>query len=140
METGGDGLIVVDTNILAYLLIDGEYTPKAQRLLEKEPVWVAPSFWRIEFMNVLLNYSQYSHVPPKGVKQIWEMSFHLPHLREEAVEAGGALELALKHGITGYDALFVTLARDLKTVCVTQDKALRKAAPNLTATMEELFG
>jgi len=132
-------MIVVDTNILAYLLIEGDRTEKVRRLLDYDRDWLAPSFWRIEFLNVLLNYAKYQNVPAKNVKIIWETSFHLSHLREEAVEAGQALDLALKHKITGYDALFVALAQNLKTVCVTEDKALRKAVPHLTASLDELL-
>lgn len=139
METPGHGVIVVDTNILAYLLIKGDQTEKARRLLDRDRDWAAPSFWRIEFLNVLVNYAHYQNLTFKEVKPIWEASFHLAHLREEAVEAGHALDLAMEHKITGYDALFVALAQGLKTVCVTQDKALRKAVPHLTASLDEFL-
>jgi predicted nucleic acid-binding protein len=132
-------LIVVDTNIIAYLLIKGDQTPKARLLLNREPKWAAPSFWRIEFLNVLMNYSRYQKLPPDAVRSIWKSSFQLAHLREESIEAGQALELAMKHEISGYDALFVALAKNLGTVCVTQDKALRKAIPHLTATLDEFL-
>src|SRR5579862_6063799 len=124
METPGHGVIVVDMNILAYLLINGDQTEKATRLLGRDRDWIAPSFWPIEFLNVLINYTYYQSLAFKEVKPIWEASFRLTHLREEAVEAGEALDLAMKHRITGYDALFVALAQNLKTVCVTRDKAL----------------
>ncbi len=35
-------MIVVDTNILAYLYLPCEFTPAAEALLEREPDWVAP--------------------------------------------------------------------------------------------------
>jgi len=132
-------VIVVDTNILAYLLIEGDQTVKVRQLLDRDPHWVAPSFWRIEFLNVLLKYARHQSLAPKPVKDIWEASFHLSQLREESVEAGKALDLALKHKITGYDALFVTLAQNLKTVCVTEDKALRKAVPHLTISLDDIL-
>jgi predicted nucleic acid-binding protein len=139
VEAQGFGLIVVDTNIISYLLIRGEQTPKARLLLNQEEKWAAPSFWRIEFLNVLMNYSRYQKLPPDDVRSIWKASFHLAHLCEESIEAGQALELALKHKISGYDALFVALAKNLGTVCVTQDKALRKAVPHLTTTLDEFL-
>ena len=139
MEAQGNGLIVVDTNIIAYLLIQGEQTPKAQLLLNRMPEWSAPSFWRIEFLNVLMNYSHYQKLPPMDVRRIWKASFRLSHLREESVEADQALDLAIKYKISGYDALFVSLAQSLQTVCLTQDKALRKAVPHLTASMDDFL-
>ncbi len=132
-------MIVVDTNIIAYLLIQGERTPAARKLLERDPRWFTPSFWRIEFLNVLMNYSRRQKMPAEDVRRVWDASFRLPHLREEGVDPGQALEAALLHRISGYDALFMALAQNLKTVCVTQDKALRKAVPRLTATLDEFL-
>jgi len=139
MEAEGDGLIVVDTNIISYLLIHGEQTHKARHLLERDSDWVAPSFWRIEFLNVLVNYSKYQKLSQTDIQAIWAFSFHLSHLREEPIEAGQALDLALKYKISGYDALFAALAQSLKTVCVTQDKAFRKSVPQLTVTLDEFL-
>jgi len=35
-------MIVVDTNILAYLYLPGEFTEAAESLLESDPDWAAP--------------------------------------------------------------------------------------------------
>ncbi len=132
-------MIVVDTNIIAYLLIQGDQTSQAKSLFERDKEWVAPSFWRIEFLNVLTGYARYQRLSFEDVRSIWKNSFHLSHLHEEPVESGHALELALKYKITGYDALFVALAENIGTTCVTQDKALRRAVPRLTASLDEFL-
>lgn len=49
-------MIVVDTNILAYLYLPTAYTAKAEALLQEEPDWAAPVLWRIEFRNILAGY------------------------------------------------------------------------------------
>ena len=49
-------MIVVDVNVLAYLLIPGRYTNSAEQLLEADSHWVAPRLWRSEFRNVLSTY------------------------------------------------------------------------------------
>jgi predicted nucleic acid-binding protein len=139
METQGDGLIVVDTNIIVYLLIKGEQTARVRQLLERDPEWAAPSFWRVEFLNVLMNYAKYQKMPAEAVRAVWEASYHLPHLREESVEGAQVLDLALKHDLGGYDALFALLAKNLRTVCVTQDKAFRKAIPQFTTSLDEFL-
>ena len=49
-------MIVVDTNILAYLLLPYEFSPQADALFKRDPDWVAPILWRSEFRNLLAGY------------------------------------------------------------------------------------
>ncbi len=39
-------MIVVDINVIAYLLIPGRYTASAEALLESDSLWVVPRLWR----------------------------------------------------------------------------------------------
>ncbi|MHB1749869.1 MAG: type II toxin-antitoxin system VapC family toxin, partial [Acidithiobacillus sp.] len=49
-------MIVVDSNVLAYLYLPGEYTSVAEALFEHDPNWAAPVLWRSEFRNILAGY------------------------------------------------------------------------------------
>lgn len=49
-------MIVVDTNVLAYLYLPGEYTAVAEVLLERDPDWAAPVLWRSEFRIILAGH------------------------------------------------------------------------------------
>lgn len=42
-------MIVVDTNVLAYLLLPYEHSSQADVLFKCDPQWVVPILWRSEF-------------------------------------------------------------------------------------------
>lgn len=49
-------VVLVDTNILAYLLIEGDHTPAAQALHGRDSDWRSESFIMVEFSNILATY------------------------------------------------------------------------------------
>ncbi len=49
-------MIVVDTNIIAYLYISGERSQQTEKLLSIDANWNAPLLWRSEFRSVLSRY------------------------------------------------------------------------------------
>lgn len=132
-------MIVIDTNILVGLFLERPETPQSQEILKRDPVWMAPAFWRIEFLNVLSNHCKFAGLPPGKADEIWRQASDWNFLQEGAVDFREALRLSVRHRISGYDALFVALAKNHNTVCVTYDKALRKAAPQLTKTVDEFL-
>jgi len=44
---------MVDTNVVAYLLLNGPHTAQAEALLAHDPDWVGPPLWRSELRIVL---------------------------------------------------------------------------------------
>lgn len=51
-------MIVVDTNIIAYLLIPGDHTESVEDLHRQDASWVAPLPWKDEFLNILCTYKR----------------------------------------------------------------------------------
>ena len=47
-------MIVVDTNILAYLIIRGSQSSEADKVYQTDSEWASPPLWRSEFRNVLI--------------------------------------------------------------------------------------
>ena len=46
-------MLLVDTNVVAYLLIEGDHTKAAQKLHSRDPDWRSEAFLLVEFTNVL---------------------------------------------------------------------------------------
>ncbi len=124
-------MIAVDTNVVAYLLIQGERTAAARQLWEIDPDWRLPPLWRAEFLNVLATSHRAGILSADQARSAWHTAVDL--LRGCEVEPTGAtvLDLALSLGITAYDAQFVSVARSLGTRLVTSDRRLCRAFPDL---------
>lgn len=128
-------MIVVDTNILAYLTIPGERQSAAAALLDQEPEWAAPYLWRSEFRNILIGYLRrgaYSAEQLLGMER--EAAVRLFD-SEYQVDSRTVLELARKSGCTAYDCEFVALALDLGIPLVTMDRQILKAFPEIAVPL-----
>jgi len=131
-------VIVVDTNVVAFLAVEGEWSAKARRLVEKDTDWRIPSFWRYEMANVLSNYIKFKGMTLRDAKEVWERCVDLAPLHEARVAPDATLELSARYRITTYDALYVALALNLDTLCITGDRRLRKAVPACVRLLDEI--
>ena len=75
-------MIVVDTNVIAYLYLEGERSSQAEQLLEKNAQWAAPVLWRSEFRNVLALYIRKKHLSLDQAHQIMREAMLLMQGRE----------------------------------------------------------
>lgn len=104
-------MIVVDTNILAYLYLPTAFSEQAERLLLQQPRWIAPVLWRSEFRNVLALYLR------KGILSL-EQAYGI-QTEAETLLAGGeydvpsldVLRLIETSKCSAYDCEFVALAK-----------------------------
>ena len=117
-------MIVVDTNLLAYFLIEGDQTESCRHVFTRDPEWCAPFLWRSEFRNVLVNHMQHTGMSLESAKARMAQAEELLGGREYALSSGLILELASANGISAYDAEIVGLAKQLETALVTTDKPL----------------
>jgi len=128
-------MIVVDSNIVAYLYLPGDQTAAAERLLLREPEWAAPLLWRSEMRNVLASHIRQRRLDFERAFEIQREAEALMADNEYDVDSFDVLELARDSGCTAYDCEFIALARRLGTKLFTQDTKLRKAFPKLTAAL-----
>ena len=120
-------MIVVDTNVVAYLYLSGDHTESAEALLEREPDWAAPILWRSEFRNILAGYIRRGTVSFEQACALQAEAENLMAGNEFEVDSKQVLELVRDSNCTAYDCEFVALALRLNTTLVTMDAKLLKA-------------
>lgn len=125
-------MIVVDSNVIAYLYLPGEFTAEAERLLERDPDWVAPLLWRSELRNILALYIRKKLLEFDQAFRIQREAETLLADHEYDVDSFEVLTLARDSGCSAYDCEFTALARQLDVKLVTMDAKLRKAFPATT--------
>lgn len=115
-------MIVVDSNILAYLYLPGPFTPATEALLQSEPQWAAPVLWRSEFRNILAGYLRRNMLSFEQVCSIQAEAESLMAGLEYEVPSSEVLELVRQSNCSAYDCEFVALAMRMNTKLVTLDR------------------
>lgn len=128
-------MIVVDTNVLVYLLIPGKFTLSAERLLAADPDWAAPRLWRSELRNVLATYVRNMLMDVADAAALYQRAAALIGPEEYDVETLDVLRLSKTSGCSGYDCEFIALADFLGVKLVTTDTKLVKAFPARTTAL-----
>jgi len=119
-------VIVVDTNVLAYLLIPGQYTDSAERLLLSEPEWAAPLLWRSELRNVLATYVRAKRLELSDAIALHRRAADLIGAEEFEPDSADVLRLAKASGCSAYDCEFISVAEYLDVKLITADAKLAK--------------
>ena len=122
-------MIVVDSNVVAYLYLPGEHTAAAEQLLEREPEWAAPVLWRSEFRNILAGYLRRRMLTFEQACSLQTEAEALLAGSEFDVESQVVLELLRDSDCSAYDCEFIALAKRLETKLVTVDEKLLRAFP-----------
>ena len=122
-------MIVVDSNVLAYLYLPGEYTAAAEALLEQDSDWAAPILWRSEFRNILAGYLRRKAITFEQANSLQREAESLLEGAEFELESLAVLELVRDSDCSAYDCEFIALAMKLDTKLITMDKKLLRAFP-----------
>ncbi len=101
-------MVAIDSNILAYLLLNGARTAQARLLLERDPDWHTDAFAHVELTNIFATTVR--------VRQL-DSSAAIVALAEAQAYLGAALALGVP--------------------LVTDDRRLRKAASELTVSLAD---
>lgn len=127
-------MIVVDTNVIIYLLLNSDWTDLAVEVRRTDRQWEAPMLWRSEFRNVLMGYIRRGSLTLSDAITLSETADSKIGSRQ--VDGARVIELAASSGCTTYDCEFVSLAERLGVPLVTSDKELLAAFPDIAVSMK----
>lgn len=109
-------MIVVDVNVLAYLLIPGKFTEAAEQLLAEDSAWVVPRLWRSELRNILATYLRLNQMDLADAALIFQRATELVGAEEYELETADVLRLNKESKCSAYDCEYVALAEFLDIV------------------------
>ncbi len=130
-------MLLVDTNVVAYLLIDGDHTQAAQRLRALDPDWRSEAFLLVEFTNVLASSIMRKRMTLSLAEDFLAKTVDLFEGKLGSVPHAAVLAIAARHRVSAYDARFLALADQLGSRLVTENARLRAAVPALTQSLAE---
>ncbi len=133
-------MIVVDTNILAYLLLTGARSAEAERALRKDPVWAAPLLWRSELRNVLALYMRQRGMTVEQATQVIDKADELLQGREYTLPSRTVLDLVAQSVCSAYDCEFVALAQELNVLLLTDDRRILSEFPQRSISLTRFVG
>lgn len=122
-------MIVVDANVIVYLLVRGERSAAVDGLLERDPEWLAPRLWVDEFVNVLCTLERQGKLAAQEAVTLLEDALSLMADHAYEVPPERAQAVARRTGLSGYDSQYVALAEDLGLKLHTCDQAILARCP-----------
>lgn len=130
-------MIVVDTNIIAYMVFPGDYTDAVVSLHEADPQWEAPLLWKSEFLNVVSIYFRKNYISYMEVLDALDHGQRLIGNRTHFPSPYAAMEFIQNSSCSAYDCEFLALADHLKVNLITYDKQILNAFPEIAVRPED---
>jgi predicted nucleic acid-binding protein len=124
-------MIVVDTNIVVYLLIPGDRTREVRRLFLRDPDWAAPLLWRSELLSVLATYIRTGRFSLEIGMTLAGQAEQIFNGKSFAIASRQILEVAAKNLCSACDAEFIALAEQLRMKLFTYDAQILRRCPSL---------
>jgi predicted nucleic acid-binding protein len=129
-------MIVGDTNLLVYFYIESEFTHEARQVNDIDPDWVFPPVALSEATNVLATLTSGKRISAETAAAALALMEPRLAAGSQAMPMDIVLKLAIARNISAYDAQFITLARQISTVLVTEDGKLQKLFPDVAVSMK----
>ncbi|PYK36723.1 MAG: VapC toxin family PIN domain ribonuclease [Verrucomicrobia bacterium] len=130
-------MICVDTNIICYRWIPSSHSPYVDKVLAKDPDWIAPLLWRSEFRNALAGAIRQNLITLAVANDIVDKAeWHFVN-REFAVSSRAVLDLVANSVCSAYDCEFVALAEEQRIPLITMDRQILRDFPEIAISLEK---
>ena len=131
-------MIVIDVNVIVYLLTETPQRESARQVYERDSDWLVPPLWRHEMLNVLATLTRQDVLDVSSALTVWRNALGLLEMREQQPDMENALALAVDHRISAYDAQSVELATSLGVLLVSEDKKLQRLFPKMVFSLAKM--
>jgi len=128
-------VIVVDTNVVVYAIVQLPQTALAQRVAALDPTWVVPPLWRFEFSSAAVTLVRGGALTAAQAEAAVAAADRLVGGRELAVDQRAVVRAALGYDLSAYDAQYIALAQQLGVPCVTEDARMARNASTVAMSM-----
>ncbi len=124
-------MIVIDASVALSWLFEDELddfaTQSAERVMRETAL--VPAIFPAEVANALLFAARKARVAESDVRGALDRIAELPiRVASTGLTLAEEMELAQRHGLTIYDAMYLALAKRHRTALYTRDNALLRAA------------
>ncbi len=129
-------MLVVDANVVVYLLVEGEKTAQARDLWTFDHDWHAPQLLLYELTNVFCRLIRQRALLFETALAALDSGVRLVRMVDQAPPAARILEIGTKLRISAYDACYLATAETLRAPVFTEDTRLLRAAPEIARSLE----
>jgi len=130
-------MIVVNTQVIVYHFLPGQFTELTNELFLKDPQWLTSHLWRYEFRNVIAEYIRKKLVSSINAIRIAEEAELFFLNREISAQPAKVVELIERSKCTAYDLEFVAIAEEIGAPLITTDKEILKAFPKISYSIKD---
>ncbi len=125
--------MVVDTNVLAYLVLPSPQSTVANAVWTADSDWFCPPLLRSELLNVMVKQLQFADADARHLEEMFARAMSLVTFARQPTPRE-VLRLAARSGCTSYDCEFVAVAETVDAPLVTTDKQVLRAFPQRAMT------
>lgn len=133
-------MIVVDANIVIYLVYETPFTALAREVYARDADWVVPELWEAEVLSGLMRIIRGGYFGLDEAGRIWANAAGILIGKVRKCEPLSVLRTAKEARLTAYDAYYVTLARSLGIILVTEDGAIKENCRDVARSLKAFLG